>query len=66
MNKRYENYQVSGHGLPAVTVLVNVNHDDPLGFAEREYRAHLAEQGVLPQRIHMVKAVSYGLDGVSL
>ena len=50
--------------LPPIAVLVNVNHDDPETFAERQYREALKAQGF--HEVGSIRIDSYGTDGVSL
>lgn len=62
----YEHFHVEAPGFEPAAVLVNVNHDNPTSFAEREYRELLKAQGVPSGHIHHVRSVSYGTDGVQL
>lgn len=50
--------------LPALAVLVNVNHDDPESFVEREYRAAMEAEGYV--NVGRIRIDSYGTDGVKL
>jgi len=50
--------------LPAIAVLVNVNHDDPETFVERQYREAMKAQGYTD--IGRIRIDSYGTDAVSL
>lgn len=61
-----EHYHVQADGFEPIAVLVNVNHDDPTSFAEREYRNALKAQGIPAGHIHRVRVMSYGTDGVKL
>lgn len=50
--------------LPTIAVLVNVNHDDPETFVERQYREAMKAQGYTG--IGRIRIASYGTDAVSL
>jgi hypothetical protein len=61
-----ECFVAKADGFESIAVLVNVNHDDPTTFVEREYRTALKAQGIPAGHIHRVRVVSYGTDGVTL